>query len=380
MNIDGTFSEEEQLIHNVFKDYLETKIVPLQASLRKTKEFPREIMKGVSEIALPATIPQSIGGAGMPESTIGIMSELMGMYEFPIPGFLTMHFSKFLPLINNNENRIKYIEKYLAGELVLCGAFTEPGHGSDSAAIETISKKIGEQYVVSGEKSFVSSPIMANAYIVTTKSGDKSGGINILFVDSKENGIEPYSMNTMATVYRGDFGGVRFDSTKIPAGNLIGEEGKGFKSLMKVLNVQRVHVALYSIGMAEKSLSEAVEYAKSRKTFGKPISKHQAVSFRLAESWSKLESVKLLAYKALAMQEKGLENSSECAAVKWYGCEVALEAVSNALQTFGAAGYVDTSPLEFRFRAARGFLIGDGTPDIQKLIISRKLFGKDYSP
>jgi alkylation response protein AidB-like acyl-CoA dehydrogenase len=380
MNIDGTFSEEEQLIHDVFKDYLETKIVPLQVSLRKTKEFPREIMKGISEIALPATIPQSIGGAGMPESTIGIMSELMGMYEFPIPGFLTMHFSKFLPLINNNENRIKYIEKYLAGELVLCGAFTEPGHGSDSAAIETKSTKIGEQYVVSGEKSFVSSPIMANAYIVTTKSGDKSGGINILFVDSKENGIEPYSMNTMATVYRGDFGGVRFDSTKTPAGNLIGEEGTGFKNLMRVLNVQRVHVALYSIGMAEKSLSEAVEYAKSRKAFGKPISKHQAVSFRLAESWSKLESVKLLAYKALAMQEKGLENSSECAAVKWYGCEVALEAVSNALQTFGAAGYVDTSPLEFRFRAARGFLIGDGTPDIQKLIISRKLFGKDYSP
>lgn len=380
MYMDGTLNEEEQLIHDTFKDYLETKIVPKQAGWEKTGEFPREIMKSFSEIALPATIPQSMGGAETPESTIGLMSELMGMYEFPVPGFLTMHFSKLLPLITEKESRSKYVEKYLKGELVLCGAFTEPGHGSDSAAIETRAERMGDQYEVSGEKSFVSSPMMADAHIVTARTGGASAGMSLLMVNSKEKGVEPYGMDTMATVYRGDFGGVRFDGAMAPAGNLIGEEGKGFRILMRTLNAQRVHVALYSIGMAEKSLLEAVEYAKVRKTFGKPISKHQAVSFRLAESWSKLESVKLLAYKALAMQEKGLENSSECAAVKWHGCEVALETVSNALQTFGAAGYVSTSPLERRFRAARGFLIGDGTPDIQKLIISRNLFGKEFSP
>lgn len=380
MNMDGTFGEDEQLVHDAFKDYLETKIVPKQAGWEKTREFPREIMKGFSEIALPATIPESMGGAGMTESSIGIMSELMGMYEFPVPGFLTMHFSKLLPMINDKEKRREYVEKYLNGELVLCGAFTEPGHGSDSAAIETRAEKVGDQYAISGEKSFVSSPMMADAHIVTARNGEGAAGMNLLLVASGEKGVETYGMDTMATVYRGDFGGVRFDGVRVPAGNLIGEEGKGFRILMRALNVQRVHVALYSIGMAEQSLSDAVEYAKARKTFGKPISKHQAVSFRLAESWSELESVKLLAYKALAMQEKGLENSSECAAVKWHGCEVALEAISNSLQTFGAAGYVTTSPLERRYRAARGLLIGDGTPDIQKLIISRKLFGKDYSP
>lgn len=380
MNMDGTLSEEEQLIHDTFKDYLETKIVPKQAGWEKNKEFPRELMKGFSEIALPATIPQSMGGAGMPESIIGIMSELMGMYEFPVPAFLTMHFSKLLPLINEKGSRSEYVEKYLKGKLVLCGAFTEPGHGSDSGAIETRASKMGDQYEINGEKSFVSSPLMADAHIVTAKTEDGNAGMSILVVNSEEKGVEPYGMDTMATIYNGDFGGVRFDGVRVPTGNLIGEEGNGFRILMRTLNAQRVHVALYSIGMAEKSLSEAVEYAKVRKTFGKPISKHQAVSFRLAESWSKLESVKLLAFKALAMQEKGLENSSECAAVKWHGCEVALEAVSNSLQTFGAAGYVSTSPMERRFRAARGFLIGDGTPDIQKLIISRKLFGREFAP
>lgn len=380
MNMDGTLSEEEQLVHDSFTNYLETRIEPMQAKWGKTGEFPREIMREFSGIALPATIPQAMGGAQLAESTIGIMSELMGMYEFPVPGFLTMHFAKLLPLINDRETREIYLGKYLKGDLVLCGAFTEPGHGSDSGAIETRAEKEGGHFVVSGEKSFVSSPMMADAHIVTARHSGESAGMSLLLVDSKEEGVEPYAMETMATVFKGDFGGVRLDSVNVPEGNLMGGDGKGFRILMGALNAQRVHVALYSIGMAERSLSEAIEYAKARKTFGKPISKHQAVSFRLAESWSKLESVKLLAYKALSMQEKGMENSSECAAVKWHGCEVALEAVSNSLQTFGAAGYVRSSPMERRFRAARGFLIGDGTPDIQKLIISRNLFGREYSP
>ncbi len=380
MNMDGTLDEEEGLIYDNFKKYLETRIVPEQSGWDGNGEFPRNIMKGFSEIALPAIIPQAMGGAELAETTIGIMSELMGMYEFPVPGFLTMHFAKLLPLLNDRDTRETYIGRYLDGDLVLCGAFTEPGHGSDSAAIETRAEKKGNLYEVSGEKSFVSSPIMADAHVFTARTGDDSTGMSLLLADSHDKGIEPYGMDSMATVFRGDFGGIRFDRARVPETNLIGEEGKGFKILMKVLNAQRVHVSLYCIGMAEKSIAEAIEYAKARKTFGKPISKHQAVSFRLAESWSKVESVKLLAFKALSMQDNGIENSAECAAVKWHGVEVALEAVSNSLQTFGAAGYVRTSPLERRFRAARGFLIGDGTPDIQKLIISRKLFGRDFAP
>lgn len=380
MEIDGTLTEEEQIIQETFRKYLETKVVPEQGKWEKSGIFPKAMMKDFSKIALPATMPESMGGAGLRETPVGIMSELMGMYEFPVPAFLTMHFAKLLPLIRGAEARGDYVEKYLKGDLVICGAFTEPGHGSDSASIETSSEKTGNSYRINGEKAFVSSPMMADAHIVTTRFKGRESGMNILVVDSVTDGVEPYEMDTMATVFKGDFGGVRFNNAVISEGNLIGEEGKGFRILMKTLNAQRVHVALYSIGLAEKSLAEAIEYAKVRKTFGKPISSHQAVSFRLAEDWTRLGAVKLLAYKALAMQEKGVENSSECAAVKWHGCEVAFEAVSHALQTFGASGYVSTSPIERRFRAARGFLIGDGTPDIQKLIISRNIFGREFAP
>lgn len=385
MKIDGTMEEEEQLIYDNFKKYLETRVAPNQERWNAEHRFPREIMKDIAPLALPATIPESLGGGDISETSIGLMSELMGNYEFPVPAFLTMHFSKLLPLIVDSNIRTEYVKKYLNGDLVICGAFTEPGHGSDSASIDTQAIRQGNEFKVSGEKSFVSSPGMADVHIVSAKSGQGTGdmprlGLNLVIVDGRTPGVEPYELESMAKVFDGDFGGVRFDDVMIPEGNLIGKENGGFSVLMKILNVQRVHVALYSIGLAERSLAEAIEYAKIRKTFNKPISAHQAVAFRLAEDWTRLESVKLLAYKALAMQEKGVENSAECAAVKWHGCEVAFDAVSHSLQTFGASGYVKSSAIERRFRAARGFLIGDGTPDIQKLIISRKLFGRENAP
>lgn len=385
MNIDGTLTDEEQLIYDNFRKYLEAKVLPNQERWNTERRFPREIMKDIAPIALPATIPESLGGANISETSIGLMSELMGSYEFPVPAFLTMHFSKLLPLLSDEDVREEYVRKYLKGDLVICGAFTEPGHGSDSASIVTEAVRDGKTFRVNGEKAFVSSPGMADVHIVSAKSGKIVGGssrsgINLVLVGTKSPGVEPYELESMAKVFDGDFGGVRFDDVEISDGNLIGQENRGFSVLMRILNVQRVHVALYSIGLAEKSLEEAIEYAKMRRTFGKPISAHQAVAFRLAEDWTRLESVRLLAYKALAMQEKGIENSAECAAVKWHGCEVAFDAVSHSLQTLGASGYVRTSPIERRFRAARGFLIGDGTPDIQKLIISRKLFGKENSP
>ncbi len=187
-------------------------------------------------------------------------------------------------------------------------------------------------------------------------------------------------MENMASIFRGDFGGLRLDDVHISEGHLIGKENGGFYTLMKVLDVQRVHVALYAIGLARSAIEEAILYSKTRKTFGHPISRYQAISFRLAEDWSKLESVRALAYKALAMQERGRDNTAECADVKSLGSTVAFEAVNHALQTEGAAGYVKSSALERKFRASRGFLIGDGTPEIQDLIISRRIFGKEFAP
>lgn len=376
MELNGKLNDEEELIKNSFDEYCEKNYVPYYEEYLRDRIFPKKIMKDLSELLLPSTISLN-KGERVDDIILGILSEEMGKYEFPLPAFLSIHFSKLLPYIKDEAIREKYINQYLAGESIICGAYTEPGHGSDAYHIATEAKKSGSTYILSGEKSFVSNPGISDVYMISART-DK--GISILMADRSMDGLEPYEIENMAYLFRGEFGGIRMDNVKIPDTYLVGEENKGFKLLMDILSIQRVHVGLYAIGIAEGALNEAIEYAKMRKAFGMPISKFEAVSFRLAEDMAKIESIRTLAYKALAMENSGMDNSIESAAIKGYGCEVAFNAVSDALQTLGAAGYSKTSSLERKFRISRGFLLGDGTPDIQKLIISRKVFGKEFSP
>ena len=376
MELNGKLNDEEELIKNSFDEYCEKNYVPYYEEYLRDRIFPKKIMKDLSELLLPSTISLN-KGERVDDIILGILSEEMGKYEFPLPAFLSIHFSKLLPYIKDEAIREKYINQYLEGNSIICGAYTEPGHGSDAYHIATEARKSGSDYILSGEKSFVSNPGISNIYMISAKTGK---GISILMADRSMDGLEPYEIENMAYLFRGEFGGIRMDNVKIPDTYLVGDENKGFKLLMDILSIQRVHVGLYAIGIAEGALNEAIEYAKMRKAFGMPISKFEAVSFRLAEDMAKIESIRTLAYKALAMENSGMDNSIESAAVKGYGCEVAFNAVSDALQTLGAAGYSKTSSLERKFRISRGFLLGDGTPDIQKLIISRQIFGKEFSP
>ena len=376
MELNGKLNDEEELIKNSFDEYCEKNYVPYYKEYLRNRIFPKKIMKDLSELLLPSTISLNKGDK-VDDVILGILSEEMGRYEFPLPAFLTIHFSKLLPYIRDEGVRDEYIRHYLAGDSVICGAYTEPGHGSDAYHIATEARKIGINYILSGEKSFVSNPGISDVYMISARTGR---GISILMADRSMEGMEPYEIENMAYLFKGEFGGIRMDSVKVPETYLVGEENKGFRLLMDILSIQRVHVGLYAIGIAEAALKDAIEYAKMRTAFGVPISKFEAVSFRLAEDMAKIESIKTLAYKALAMENSRMDNSIESASVKGYGCEVAFNAVSDALQTLGAAGYSKTSSLERKFRISRGFLLGDGTPDIQKLIIARRIFGKEFSP
>ncbi len=384
MNLNGTLSDEETIIRESLEEYCRRNIAPAYEGWIREREFPRSLMKGLSQLILGATVlPKDEGGVD--EVTLGLLSETMGKCEVPVPAFLTMHFAKMLPLISDENTRESYVNRYLSGDLVLCGAFTEPGFGSDSASITTEAHLENNKYVLNGEKAFVSSPGIADAHIISVRTSEmheerKHKGISLILVDSKESGLETYEDENMASLFRGDFGRVRLNNVRTPQGNLIGRENEGFAILMNILGIQRVHVGLYAIGLAMSAMEEAIEYAKTRKVFGEYISKYEAISFRIADDWSKLQSARMMAFKALALNDSGLDNSAESSVVKGFGCEAAFEAVNHALQTLGASGYVKTSSLERKFRASRGFLIGDGTPEVQKLIIARKLFGKSFAP
>lgn len=384
MNLTGELNEEERIILATVEEYLKSRIAPMQAKWNSERQFPGQVMHDLAGLILPDAVPLP-GGERLSEVTMGLISEAMGKHEFPIPAFLTIHFGKLLPMIADPDLMHALLRRFHSGDLIICGAFTEPGYGSDAASIITAARRVDSGYSISGEKSYVSSPGIANLHIVsartgTSDSGQRHKGISLFAVESGASGLEAYEIENMASVFEGDFGGIRLSNVGVPAGNMIGNENGGFDILMKALGVQRVHVALYAIGIAESALADAIDHAKSRNVFGKPISKYEAISFRLAEDWAKIESVRLMAFRALAREDAGLPNANESAAVKGYGCETAFETVSHALQTLGASGYVKTSSMERKFRLSRGFLIGDGTPEVQKLIIARNLFGREFAP
>ena len=379
-----SFSKEQELLRTSIEDFCKKEIDPHISDWIKERVFPRDLLKKLSQIGLTGmNIPEDLGGSPLDNVSQGVAAEVLGRHELPTPIFLTIFgFARLLPFIADEEVKKRTTEKLLKGELVIAGAFTEPGCGSDAAAITTRAERRGDAYIVKGEKTFITGAPVADVFIASVKTGagPPHKSISLLLIEADRRGVEPYELDSMASDIRGEFGGVVFDDVEVPVGNLIGMENLGFYILMEEFNILRVFVALASLGLAERCLEEAVNYAKQRKAFGQPISKFEAVSFRLVEHWTKIRAAKLLAYYALWLADNKRPYWAEAAAAKWYGCEVAFNAINDVIQTYGAAGYTKDYRFERIFRGARGMLIGDGTGDIMKLIISRFLFGKEYSP
>jgi alkylation response protein AidB-like acyl-CoA dehydrogenase len=382
--MDFSFSKEQELLRASIEEFCRKEIDPYIGNWIKERTFPRALLGKLSQIGLTGmNIPEDLGGSPLDNVSQGVAAEVLSRHEFPTPMFLTIFgFAKLLPFIADEEVKKRTTEKLLKGELVIAGAFTEPGCGSDAAAITTRAERRGDAYIVKGEKAFITGAPVADVFIASVKTGagPPHKSISLLLIEADRRGVEPYELDSMASDIRGEFGGVVFDDVEVPVGNLIGMENLGFYILMEEFNILRVFVALASLGLAERCLEEAVNYAKQRKAFGQPISKFEAVSFRLAEHWTKIRAAKLLAYYALWLADNKRPYRAEAAAAKWYGCEVAFNAINDVIQTYGAAGYTKDHPFERIFRGVRGMLIGDGTGDVMKLIISRHLFGREQAP
>lgn len=380
--MDFDFSENQRLLYDTGRAFLEKACKPNMNEWLERGEFPRDFLRALGELGwMGAAVPKGLKGEGLSELELGVISELFGYYEVPVGIFLTLHLAKQLVHLKDEGLRASLLERLIRGELVICGGYTEPHCGSDASAIKTKGRKEGGRVVIDGEKCFISSPGFADAYILTvrTEPGKRpQEAISLVLVQKGEEGLEPYELKTMASEFKGDFGGVRLAQVSVPEGAVIGEPGKGFGLLMREFGTIRVHVALLGAGLARRCLDEAIPYAKERLAFGVPISKFEAVSFRLAEAWSRIEAARLTAYRALWAADQGRPFQAESSLAKWYGCELALKSISDALQTAGAAGYTADFMFERAYRRARGLLIGDGTSDIQKLIIARSLFGKEY--
>ena len=320
------------------------------------------------------------GGVGADCVSTGIASEEIARGDFNC-GYAVMVNGLLGEMVEHHATeQVKeaWLPPLAKGEKILGICLTEPECGSDAAALQTRADKRGDEYVINGQKSSISFSTVADAFIVFDKTNPAAGarGISAFMVPADSPGLERTDYQDMGSrmIHRGS---VFFDDVRVPVENLIGEENQGFYKVMNGFDMSRAYIAMMCIGAAQTSLEETIAYTKTRKAFQIPLAKYESVSFPISEYWAKLDMIRWYSYRALWLRDNRLPHTKEAAAIR-LGPKVAAECIHECLLLHGHYGYSQDMPLEQRLRDVIGLELGDGTANIQKVIIGRELFGKEY--
>ncbi|MDP4161879.1 MAG: acyl-CoA dehydrogenase [Bacillota bacterium] len=376
--MDLRFTEEQQMMRKMVRDFAQSEIAPFVEKMEKGL-FPREIFKKMGELGLMGIpVPEQYGGAEMDFiSYVSAIHELSKV-SATVGVILSVHTSVGTnPILyfGSEEQKQKYVPKLAAGEYLGAFCLTEPSAGSDAASLKTRAVKQGDDYVLNGAKVFITNGGEADVYIVfaSTKPEAGSKGVSAFIVESNTPGLiigkdeHKMGLRGSRTVQ------LTFEDMKIPAANLLGEEGEGFKIALSNLDVGRIGIAAQALGIAEAALEAATAYAKERQQFGKPIAAQQGIGFKLADMATSVEAAKLLVYRAADLRTKGLKCTKEASMAKLFASKTAVEVATEAIQVFGGYGYTEDYPVERYFRDAKVTEIYEGTSEIQHIVISKQL-------
>ncbi|MBY0404253.1 MAG: acyl-CoA dehydrogenase family protein, partial [Cyanobacteria bacterium] len=275
----------------------------------------------------------------------------------------------------NEAQKRKYLPDIASGKKLAAYGLTEPNAGSDSGGTETTATRSGDKYLLNGAKIFITNANYAETFIATalTEKGVGTKGISAFIFEKNTPGFSLGSKDEKLGMRGSDWGSLQFDNAEIPAENLLGEEGKGFKYFMKTLDSGRISIGALGLGIAQGALDKALQYSKERRQFGKAISEFQAIQFMLADMAMEIEAARHLVYHAARLRMAGLPFSSEASMAKLFASEVAMKATSQAVQIHGGYGYTKDFPVERYFRDAKLCEIGEGTSEIQRMVIARNL-------
>ena len=373
-----TFTDEQLMMREMVRDFAKAEITPFIEQLEQG-QFPRSIVDKMAEIGLMGiTVPEKYGGSDMDFTSYIIAIHELSKVSAVLGVILSVHTSVGTnPILyfGNEEQKQKYVPKLASGEYLGAFCLTEPQAGSDAASLSTRAVRDGDDYVINGAKVFITNGGEADVYIVFAVTDPTLGskGISAFIVEKSMPGFivgkdeEKMGLHGSRTVQ------LTFENLRVPATNLLGAEGAGFKIAMANLDVGRIGIAAQSLGIAEASLDVAVAYAKQRVQFGKPISAQQGVAFKLADMATKSEAAKLLVYNAANLRSQGRPCGKEASMAKLFASKTAMENAIEAVQVFGGYGYTKDYPVERYFRDAKVTQIYEGTSEIQKIVISKHL-------
>lgn len=380
MNFD--FTQEQQLLRKTVRQFVDAEILPFIAEWDATGGFDARIWKRLAELGLMGVcVPEKYGGVGMDYNSLAIVCEELERGDTAFRTAVSVHTglnSMTLMQWGSNAQKEKYLVPQARGEKIGAFGLTEPGAGSDVAAMSSVAVRDGDFYVLRGQKTWISLCDVADHFIVFayTDKAKKHHGISAFIVERTWEGFSSKAIKGKYGIRAGNTGELFFDEVRIPVENRLGEEGDGFKIAMSALDNGRFTVAAGAVGLIQACIEASVQYCESRETFGKPIGEHQLVGQMLAKMEAGYEMSRLLVYRVGELKNKGVRNTRETSMAKWQACDFANRAADDAVQIHGAYGYSDDYPVARYLRNSKAPVIYEGTREIHTIMQADYVLGR----
>lgn len=373
------FTEKHELVRKLAQGFAEKELEPIAAEVDKTGEFPQEVLDKMAKAQFYGiTMPKKYGGAEADyRSYVIIMEEIArksGVGSIYMSSPNTLMGSPFI-LAGTEEQREKYLVPMINGSKAFAFGLTEPGAGSDAGAVQTTAVEDGDYYILNGRKTFITGAPMADYTVVFAKTDMAKGtrGITTFVVDMTLPGVSTGKPEDKMGMIGCPTSDVILENVRVHKSDMLGEINKGFSTAMKTLDIGRLGIAAQAVGIAQAAMDEAIQYAKERKQFGRPIANFQGIQFMLAEMETKLNAARLLVYNAAYKKDIGEDASKDASMAKLFAAESAEEIVNDALQIHGGYGYIKDYTIERLYRDVRVISIYEGTSEVQKMVIASQL-------
>ncbi len=374
--------DQLKLIQTTIREFAESEIVPNIMKWDEEQIFPRDIFSKLGEQGfMGILVPEEYGGAGLGYIHYALIVEELARYDPSIALSLAAHnglCTNHINIFANKEQKEKYLINLAQGKWIGAWCLTEPSSGSDAGALKSIAKKENGKYIINGSKTFATHGSIGEIAVVFAKTNPDKGkyGISAFIVETNSPGYIVLKKENKLGTRASDTAQLSFENLEVPEENLLGNENEGFMNALKILIGGRISIAAMALGLAEGAFEAALKYSREREQFGRPISEFQGIQFKLADMKTMIEAARLLVYRAAYLKDEGKDVAYEASVAKYYASEAAVRITEQAIQIHGGYGFTKDFPVEKFYRDVKLTTIGEGTSEIQKLIIAKSILNQ----
>ena len=380
--MDFRLTEEQDLLRRTVREFAESEIRPFVIEWDEAQQFPMDLVPKLASLGLMGVqLPEEYGGAGLSAVDYCICIEELARVDPAVALSVAAHnglCSSHIAMFGSDAQKRQYLPRLTSGEVLGAWGLTESGAGSDAAAMRTTAVKQGNCWIINGTKAFITHARVGGIVVAMAVTDRTRGhrGISAFVIEQGTPGMTAGKKENKLGMRASDTSELIFQDCRVPAGQLLGEEGQGFINTLQVLDAGRIGIAALAVGLAQGAYEAARSYAKERRQFGQPLSAFQAIQWKLADNATRIEAARLLTYRAAYLKDTGKRTTRESSMAKLYSGEIAVKAADDCVQIHGGYGFVKDYPAEKYFRDVKLVTIGEGTSEIQRLVIARQLLGQ----